>query len=166
MARTMSHINHFLNAVVSRGEHFYGTTNWRLSLIQPNYMTWALTAFSAMNTETDTDTDKGTQHQHPSAFHPGEEHLQIAMARIMKMDYIVNLEYPNDTCTSLLLQNMRIKNEIRHSNSAHVDYTKEFSRVNVAEMNELDIQLYNFANVLIGVDCTFMGMVNARDELS
>ena len=73
------------------------------------------------------------------------------------MDYIVNLEYPNDTCTSLLLHNMRIKNKIRHSNSAHVDYTKEFSRVNVAEMNELDIQLYNFANVLIGVDCTFNG---------
>ena len=166
MARTMSHINHFLNAVVSRGEHFYGTTNWRLSLIQSNYMTWALTAFSAMNTETETDTDTETQHQHPSAFHPGEEHLPIAMAGNIKMDYIVNLEYPNDTCTSLLLHNMRIKNKIRHSNSAHVDYTKEYSRVNIAEMNELDIQLYNFANVLIGVDCTFMGMVNARDELS
>mmetsp|Transcript_18436 Transcript_18436/g.27343 ORF Transcript_18436/g.27343 Transcript_18436/m.27343 type:complete len:84 (+) Transcript_18436:358-609(+) len=82
------------------------------------------------------------------------------MAIITKMDYIVNLEYPNDTCRSLLLQNMRIvKNEIRHSNSAHVDYTTEFSRVNIAEMNELVVQLYNFANISIGVDCTFMSTV-------
>jgi len=119
-------------------------------------MTWALTAFSATE----------TQHQHPSALHPEEDHLQGAMARIMKMDYIVNLEYPNDRCRILLSQNMRIKNEIRHSNSAHVDYRTEFSSVNIAEMNELDIQLYIFANILTGVDCIFMGMVNARDESS
>ena len=57
-------------AVVSRGEHFYGTSYWTLSLIQSNYTTWAPTVFSA--------------------FHLKEEHRQSEMGRIMKMDYIMN----------------------------------------------------------------------------
>ena len=52
------------------------------------------------------------------------------MARILKMDYIINLEYPNDRCRRL--------NKIRQSNSAHDDYAAKFSRVNIAGMNELE----------------------------
>ena len=38
--------------VISRGEHFYGTSYWTLSLIQSNYTTWALTVFSDTETRT------------------------------------------------------------------------------------------------------------------
>jgi|AntRauTorckE5430_2_1112549.scaffolds.fasta_scaffold05051_1 hypothetical protein len=152
VARTMSHINHFLNAVVSRrGDHFYGTTNWRSSLIQANYMTWALTAYTADET------------QHPKLFQPRQEHIPIARSRLMKMDYIVDLSNPDETCRHLLLHYMRIESELDNSNSAHSNYTEGFRRSDIAALNELDMQVYTFAKSLLEIDCRFLSMVHNRE---
>ena len=87
--------------------------------------------------------------------------MLIAMSRLMKMDYIMDLSH-DETCGRLLLQYMRIESDLDNSNSANFDYTTEFRQSDVAALNELDIQLYTFAKTLLGVDCKFVSMVHDR----
>ena len=142
----MSHVNHFLDAVASRGyEHFRDTKGWGLSLIQSNYMTWSLTAglFST--------------NQHPNYFRPSREHLNEAQTVLEKMDFVINLDYPNKRCNEVILDLIRIKksNLTSKSNSYNNGYQKDFHQVDYKRLNKLDNQLYEHTNRIIELDCAF-----------
>lgn len=151
--RAMSHVNHFLNAVAFRDEHLYETKNWRLSLIQSNYMTWALSASN--------EIDKNL----PNRFTPDEGHLKIAMERLMEMDYLIDLNHENKICTDYLFKNaVKISSPIEHANSGGSNYADDFSHDTFQVMNSLDIELYKFATKLIDLDCRFIAtMLNIID---
>ena len=157
VARTMSHINHFLDAIAARGdEHFAETKNWRLSLIQWNYMTWALSA--------SREIDMGGSKR----FTPEENHLKFAMKRLMKMDYIIDLNHQDEYCRDYLFQAMKIKNTIGHSNSGYAGYADDFPQKSIEATNSLDIELYNFATKLINLDCHFLRLslgVEGSDDM-
>jgi hypothetical protein len=151
--RTMSHVNNFLRSVANRKDHLADSKNWRLSLIQSNYMTWALSAASEIGK------------QDPKHFRPMEEHLQIAKSRLLQMDHIVDLSHQDKQCTKQMFEFMRIKKKIGHSNSAKsANYTADFSTTSVTASNTLDIQLYDFATRLLAVDCIFIGLVSEMNE--
>jgi hypothetical protein len=145
ISRTMSHVNHFLNAVASRHDDFYEAKNWRLSLIQFNYMTWAMSASD--------EIDKNLSNR----FTPDEGHLKIAMKRLMEMDYLIDLSHQNKICRDYLFKNaIKISSPIGHANSDGSNYGDDFSHDSFEAMNSLDIELYKFATKLIDVDCLFI----------
>lgn len=148
---TMSHINHFLK-MLFRGESIstapvIGHCLWFNPITRPGLLRYLVIRKHAPKRVS-------SERRTPSKWN-GENHED-------GLHY--ELEYPNDEYRSLLLQNMQMENDIRDSNSSNVDYTTELWLDNIVELNELDTQLYNFANILIGVDCVFIGIVNARDE--
>ena len=55
--RTISHINHLMKATVSKWTWLRETSNinWRLSLVQANYMTWSLSAYPAWKEDSSID---------------------------------------------------------------------------------------------------------------
>jgi hypothetical protein len=137
----MSHINHLISGFKR------STNNWRVALAQWNYMTWALSAFS--------ENVKG----HSLLFASEERHLKIAMARLMEMDYIIDLRHEDNKCREHFLRVMKINNPIGHLNSR--DSSKDFTehQLFIEANNALDIQLYDFASKLIDLDCQFIRMM-------
>jgi hypothetical protein len=157
VARTMSHVHHFL--LVIQGVKGVAR-DWKLSLIQSNYMTWALAAASNIEEE-----------KTPKHFFPDEDGLQIAASRLMQMDYIIDLSYDDQQCKKQMFDFMGIpvEKEMRHTNTRHTttaDYTANYQPKSVALSNDLDIQLYNFATTLLDFDCLFMRLVSEMKEPS
>jgi hypothetical protein len=155
VSRAMSHVNHLLDAVAARGhEHFRNTQGWRLNLAQSNYMTWSLVAHNSSE---------------PSLFRPRQEHLQEAEETLRKMDFILDLSFPNAECNAVVLQLMGITDSskgIDRSNSYNNDYKKSYDVLNYELMNALDIHLYKYATTLIEADCTFfLHLVNQNPSL-
>eukprot|EP00550_Attheya_septentrionalis_P009853 CAMPEP_0198285552 /NCGR_PEP_ID=MMETSP1449-20131203/4809_1 /TAXON_ID=420275 /ORGANISM="Attheya septentrionalis, Strain CCMP2084" /LENGTH=155 /DNA_ID=CAMNT_0043983005 /DNA_START=925 /DNA_END=1392 /DNA_ORIENTATION=- len=141
----MSHINQLLNSFTPR------VNNWRILLVQWNYMTWALSAFS--------EKVKG----HSPLFASEERHLKVAMTRLMEMDYIIDLKHEDNKCREYLLSRvMKINNPIGHANSHEASgYVKDFTehKLFIEANNALDIELYDFASMLIALDCQFIRMM-------
>jgi hypothetical protein len=154
VSRAMSNIDHFMrfHNLFPRPRWLPEFQSWRLSLIQSNYMTWSLSAASEI------------PKQDPMHFVPKEEHLQIAMSRLLKMDHIVDLSNQDEQCTTQTFEFMRIQEITKHSNAAKGNYTDNYNMTSIAAMNTLDIQLYDFATRLLAVDCIFMRMLSERNE--
>ena len=145
--RAMSHINHLLEAVAYRDGNLEGTRNWRLSLVQANYLTWSLSAYPAFKKDQSVDI------RH---YEPRGKDLIIAKRRLMQMDYILDLSHENTSCRVQLLRYLNIENEIGHDNSAGgTSYRHDFREMDLKGMNALDIELYEYATRLIDMDCDF-----------
>ena len=142
VSRAVSHVNHFLDAVAARGhEHFQDTKGWRLSLAQSNYMTWSLTARS---------------HDTPRFFRPRAGDLTLAKESLRQMDFLIDLSFPNATCTKSILQLMGITSQpLDTTNSYETDYQVAFDKKLYETVNSLDVALYEYATSLVTVDCAF-----------
>jgi hypothetical protein len=156
VSRAISHVNHLLDALAARGhEHFRNTKGWRLTLAQSNYITWSLVAHNRT--------------EPPSLFRPREEHLQEAEETLRKMDFILDLSFPNPECNAIVLELMGITESsegIGRSNSYKKDYKKYFDWESYESMNALDVQLYQYATTLIEADCKFfLHLVNMNSSL-
>ena len=149
VARTKSHLNYFLDAIAWRDGHLDDTKNWRLSLIQSNYMTWALSAAH----EIESNRTK--------LYYPSDTHLKVAMERLMEMDYLVDFSHADETCRNdfLLRRSLKINNPIMHENAAGYDYATDFPRQYTEATNEHDIELYRLATKIIDHDCHFLDRV-------
>ena len=152
--RAMSHINHLLEAVAYRDGNLEGTRNWRLSLVQANYLTWSLSAYPAFKKDQSVDI------RH---YEPRGKDLIIAKRRLMQMDYILDLSHENTSCRVQLLRYLNIENEIGHDNSVGgTSYRHDFREMDLKGMNALDIELYEYATRLIDIDCDFYEKVGTE----
>ena len=149
VGRTMSHLNHFLDAVAWRDDHLDDSKNWRLSLIQSNYMTWALSAAH--------EIESGRSIQ----FYPEKEHLKLAMKRLLEMDYIIDLSHEDEICRKdyVFKRSLNIKHPTGHKNKAMADYAADFTYEYIQATNSHDIELYKLATELINHDCDFLAKV-------
>lgn len=148
--RAISHVNHFLDAVASRGHsHFKNTKGWRLSLIQSNYMTWSFTAGLNMSD------------RHPKYFRPTDEHMDKAKRRLEGMDFVIDLSYPNEDCNNIIFELIGISPFLMgKSNSYGNNYQDKFRQEDYKLMNEFDIDLYAHAHKIIEADCLFFRQLN------
>jgi len=149
VGRTMSHMNHFLEAVDHRKDHFLNSKIWRLSLIQSNYMTWSL----SVGQQTD-------QERHHRYFCPSLNDLEVAKTNLLKMDYLLDLGHGDKKCQERTLKHLRTNGDLGYINKATSDYRSEFRREDVAALNALDVSLYQFANDLINLDCRFFELLD------
>ncbi len=165
--RTMSHLNHFLHAVDYRNDHFLNSKNWRLSLIQSNYMTWALSVGSSITKEGERKKKNldSFHLKHPKYFQPSKSDLDVAMNNLLSMDYIIDLHHPNQSCINHIMNIMHIPGNVTnvHVNSAKGEYASDFRSSDISLLNELDVSLYNFAMHLIDVDCQFLDLLKKRN---
>mmetsp|Transcript_17183 Transcript_17183/g.34216 ORF Transcript_17183/g.34216 Transcript_17183/m.34216 type:complete len:338 (+) Transcript_17183:183-1196(+) len=146
VSRAVSHVNHFLEGnehyFYASKERFDDAKGWRLPLIQSNYMTWSLTAGTAVSG------------QDPRFFRPSGEHLEEARRVLRRLDFVVNLGHPDKICTNAIFKLMGLSSPVDKSNGRE-GYEKNFHRADYERMNELDLQLYAYANKLIELDCKF-----------
>ena len=150
-SRSISHVNHFMQAVAWRKEYPYETMNWRLSLALSNYMVWALSAITLF----DTNDNNSTHVVHADKLHPNIEHLNFAKQRLMKMDYIIDLSNENTRCRDRILTYMNVGADLGVANKGSPEYEHDFRRDDIAAANKLDLELYLFAQDLIQADCAF-----------
>ena len=113
-------------------------------------MTWSLVTQARYNGSNKTETI------HPGLFRPREEHLPLAKEMLRKMDFLLDLSFPNAQCNSAILKLMGItKKPLPTTNSYKHDYKSAFDSRIYESMNDLDIRLYDYARSLIEVDCSF-----------
>eukprot|EP01083_Nonionella_stella_P236898 831573_1 len=103
----MSHMNHFLEMVDHRKDHFLNSKIWRLSLIQSNYMTWSL----SVGHQTD-------QERHHRYFRPSLNDLEVAKTNLLKMDYLLDLGHDDAKCQERTLKHLRTNGDLGHINKA------------------------------------------------
>jgi hypothetical protein len=154
VTRAMSHVNHYLDAIAARGhKHFQDTKGWRLSLIQFNYMTWSLTAGQYAN-----------KMEHPTYFRPTEDHLPGALSTLEQIDFLLDLGMANQECLNVMLYFLGIYDSpnstevgeyLGKSNSYGSTYKKGFAVDEYKAMNQLDQQVYDYAQKIVEVDCIF-----------
>jgi len=144
VSRAVSHMNHFLEKWEKENggkEQFERAKGWRLPLMQSNYMTWSLTAGTAASG------------QDPRFFRPSGEHLDEARRVLRRLDFAVNLGHPDKICTNAILKLMGISSPVGKGNGRK--YEKNSHQADYERMNELDLQLYAYANKLLELDCKF-----------
>mmetsp|Transcript_30011 Transcript_30011/g.89214 ORF Transcript_30011/g.89214 Transcript_30011/m.89214 type:complete len:339 (-) Transcript_30011:40-1056(-) len=141
VSRTISHVNHFMEFVSQWGhEMFKDTMGWRLNLIQSNYMAWSLLAGSSMD---------------PRIFEPGAVHLSQAKDTLRMLDFIIDFSQ-RDECNRVILGFMGMQNTtVSYENSHGHSYKTSYRALNYEKMNEIDIQLYQYALDVMQADCRF-----------
>lgn len=150
VSRAISHVNHLLVFIAknySRFKRNRNLMNWRLNLGQSNYLTWSLSAKHAVFNSSTNEVLRN--------FRPKEKDLHFSTQTLRKMDFILNLAFPDDQCTKLILQLMGIGEEIGINNVGGDTYKDSFDSEKYELMNSLDIRLYEYANQLIQLDCVF-----------
>ena len=87
------------------------------------------------------------------------------METLRRMDFILDLGFSDSKCTKLLLQLMGLSSgdEFGHQNAAGETYKDAFDSRNYELMNALDIRLYQYANMLIKLDCIFFERILSRN---
>ena len=80
-----------------RQGHFKDTKNWRLSLVQANYITWSLSAGQRTNLT-----------RHRRHVRPSTDDLQLAKTNLLKMDYLLDLSYPDKLCRERTMQYLNL----------------------------------------------------------
>jgi hypothetical protein len=161
ISRSISHVNHYLDAVAARGhEHFGHTKGWRLSMIQSNYMTWSLTASSEYSSST------ASASSHPKYFRPVSDHVVHATSTLERMDFLIDMGMANHTCLNNMLYFLGIyespspgKERVGRSNSYGASYKRGFSAEEYRLLNLLDLQVYEHARKLVDVDCDFFARI-------
>ena len=158
VSRAMSHVNHFMDAVASRGhDHFGNTIGWRLNLIQSNYMVWSFAAGRY------SDTDD------PRSLSPGKSDLTHAKAALRQLDFILDLgtAAQSNECRSVILEfmGMNATNTPREENSYGDSYKASYRSLNYEMMNGLDRQFYRYALDLMRVDCDFLLRLEGRADI-
>lgn len=118
-------------------------------------MTWALSAAHEIDSNRTKD------------YYPQDTHLNIAMERLMEMDYIIDLSHADETCRNdyLFKRSLKINNPIERKNAADSDYVVDFPRQYIESTNVYDIELYRFATKLIDYDCHFLAQVFSNDDI-
>lgn len=147
--RTMSHMNHFLEMVDHRKDHFSNSKIWRLSLIQSNYMTWSLSVGQQTG-----------QERHQRYYRPSLDDLEVAKTNLLKMDYLLDLGHGDSKCQERILKHLRTNGHLERFNKAANDYGPEFRREDLIALNHLDVSLYQFANDLLNLDCRFFELLD------
>ena len=85
----------------------------------------------------------------------------------MQMDYIVDLSHENTTCRDQMLTHMKIGTNLGTTNphaGTKPGYQHDFRRNDIAATNQLDLELYSFAQDLIDADCVFYEMVRGMQQ--
>ena len=163
IARAMSHVNH-LHKHPKKEQ-----LPWRIAMTQSNYMTWALTAYQGARYD-----QIGTQNpdyirnwtilyhnnQHPREFRPRKEDLPMAKERLLQMDFLVDLQHSDKQCINKISKLIHIHKKMEHKNKAEKgNYQESFNVTDFARWNQLDVQLYNFSQTFIELDCQFLSLV-------
>jgi hypothetical protein len=147
IARTISHVSYFLDAVASRGhEHFGRTKSWRLNLIQSNYMTWSLLAGKYL---LDSNMTRAR------AFHPQQQHLAEAIRVLQQFDFILDFQDNSVECNKVTLDYMVLDGSRLPQSNARGTKVGDYRRDSYEQMNHVDIQLHRYAQRLLRIDCDF-----------
>lgn len=144
VARTIPQLDVYLQRLANR-KTFNHTEAWRLNVIQSNYMTWSLLAGKYLNESS------------PEAFHPiFEKHLVEAMEVLETFDFILDLPANTRECTGITLEWMGLDGDkLIQYNSHHGIEMPSYRRENYELLNRIDIELYQYAQELMQVDCAF-----------
>ena len=137
--RVRSHEKYFDEYIGKGDPHKEG----KRQLIRNNYITWTLAAGI-------------TGHGNRVSLIPRREHLEIAMETLARFDFLLELTN-NHTCTNITLNLMGFTgHELLHSNADKGgDKVLIESDAKFREWNQLDIELYDYAQRLMQVDCEF-----------
>jgi len=72
------------------------------------------------------------------------------------MDFVIDLSYPDKDCSNIIFELIGIyPSSIGKSNSRGNNYKRRFRQADYELLNELDIELYAYANKIIEADCIF-----------
>ena len=145
ISRVKSHFKH-LNYML-RGSPNQDMLNLGLN----SYQTWALAVGSMGGTPDKTRVV------------PQYELLQVAKDTLLQLDYILDPISQSDACTNVIVSLMMGEDTgLSHSNDGGWRSTNQqhnLTEVQYKEMNELDIELHDFALKLMELDCDFfMGL--------
>ena len=146
--RVMSHERHLL-------EFERKHTMERVELVRNNYIVWALSSGT-------------TPHGERLSVHPQRKQLEIAMETLLQFDYILDVVTTSSTsCYDDVLYLMGLGSgdgERRpHEMKGWGKHQKlALSRKEYEELNLLDVELYEYAQHVMRVDCEFFSLVRDR----
>ena len=142
--RVASHERHLL-AFGSGREH----VQERLELVRNNYMVWALSSGT-------------TKHGRRLSMIPLREHLQIAKNTLLQFDYIFDF---TTSCRNDIIYLMGLpSDEAMPHQMKGIGKSKSLrlSQEEYEELNLLDVELYDYAQSVMKVDCDFFSLVRER----
>lgn len=127
----------------------------RLQLIRNNYIVWALSSGT-------------TKHGERLSILPHIEHLEIAKETLLQLDYILDITTTSFSCHDDILYLMGLASgdseKLPHEmNGWGKDNNNlALSRKEYEALNLLDIQLYEYAQRVMRVDCKFFSLVRGE----
>lgn len=153
--RAMSHVRH-LSLFNERLNGTLANYTARMSLVQNNYMTWALASRGA--------TSRGDSER--ILLIPQSKHLEVAMDTLSRIDFVMELSQ-NTTCDVSILKFMGFeKAGLQHKNvSKRKKETIILDRESYELTNALDMKLFHYARDLMKLDCEFFVRLEKEDEV-
>lgn len=146
--RVMSNERHLLEFGIEHNKE-------RLQLIWNNYIVWALSSGT-------------TKHGERLSILPQKEHLEIAKETLLQFDYLldITLTFPS-SCHDDILYLMGLasgdgKNPPHEMKGKGKQNNLALTRKEYKELNLLDIELYEYAQSVMRVDCEFFSLVRQQ----
>jgi len=146
--RVMSNERHLLEFGRKHNEE-------RLQLIRNNYIVWALSSGT-------------TKHGERLSILPQREHLEIAKETLLQLDYMLDVTTTSSSCHDDILYLMGLASgdseKLPHEMKGWGKDSNNLalSRKEYEELNLLDIELYEYAQRVMRVDCEFFSLVRGE----
>lgn len=150
--RVMSNERHLLELETEHNKE-------RLQLIRNNYIVWALSSGT-------------TKHGERLSILPQKEHLEIAKETLLQFDYILDvadvaLTSSSSSCHDDILYLMGLasgdgENPPHEMKGWGKQNNLTLTRTEYKELNLLDIELYEYAQSIMRVDCAFFSLVRQQ----
>ena len=142
--RVLSHVEN-LGRISEHRQQLGEIYSARLRLARNNYMTWALSVGSIVG-------------QSKVRRLPDRELLEVAKSILLQLDFLLELSNANQNCNHITLRLMGFRVMPHKNNRHHIKRPKmlhNITRKQYAEWNALDIELYQYAQKLMEIDCDF-----------